>query len=57
MDLGQNITPRLFYPRVAIYLQKVEQVPEIALQFSRMQAREETLLPQEYNMMRNIIST
>lgn len=54
MDLGQNITRKLFYPGVAIYLQKVVRVPEAALQFSHMQAGEESLVPQEYNMIRNI---
>lgn len=35
VNLGQNVTSRLFYPRITIYLQKVEWVPEAALQFSR----------------------
>lgn len=55
MDLGQNITLRLFYSRITIYLKKVEWVPEVALQFRQIWAGEETLVPQEYNMMRSEI--
>lgn len=53
MDLGQNRTLRLFYPRITTYLQKSEWVPEAALQFRSIQAGEETLVPQDYNMMRS----
>lgn len=47
MDLGQNVILRLFYPRITVYLQKAEWVPEVALQFRQIQAGEETLVPQE----------
>lgn len=53
MDLGQNVTLRLFYPRITIYLQKVDWVTDAVLQFRQIQAGEETLVPQQYNMMRS----
>lgn len=56
LDLGQNTTLRWFYHGVAIFLQKVEWVPEVTLQLGQMQAGEETLVLQEYNMMKNIVS-